>query len=115
MQTILSSRWVEAYGRSLNLDASITGFAVTPDGESVLVAITVVDTVNVGHSALFRARLGTTDSPELVTEQLPRMSDAVIGFFLHVPFPSAEVFRILPWREEILRGLLLLSVEAGEA
>ncbi len=81
MQTILSSRWVEAYGRSLNLDASITGFAVTPDGESVLVAITVVDTVNVGHSALFRARLGTTDSPELVTEQLPRMSDAVIGFF----------------------------------
>ena len=32
--------------------------------------------------------------------------DAVIGFFLHVPFPSADVFRILPWREEILRGLL---------
>lgn len=32
--------------------------------------------------------------------------DAVIGFFLHVPFPSADVFRILPWREEILRGML---------
>ncbi|MEZ4293952.1 MAG: bifunctional alpha,alpha-trehalose-phosphate synthase (UDP-forming)/trehalose-phosphatase [Polyangiaceae bacterium] len=31
---------------------------------------------------------------------------ATIGFFLHVPFPSAEVFRILPWREEILKGLL---------
>ncbi|MFI5301503.1 MAG: bifunctional alpha,alpha-trehalose-phosphate synthase (UDP-forming)/trehalose-phosphatase [Polyangiales bacterium] len=29
-----------------------------------------------------------------------------IGFFLHIPFPSEDVFRILPWREEILRGLL---------
>ncbi len=34
------------------------------------------------------------------------LPDAVIGFFLHVPFPSADVFRILPWREEIMRGLL---------
>lgn len=34
------------------------------------------------------------------------LPEAAIGFFLHVPFPSAEVFRILPWREEILRGLL---------
>jgi trehalose 6-phosphate synthase/phosphatase len=41
--------------------------------------------------------------PGYLRELLP---DAVIGFFLHVPFPSAEVFRILPWREEILRGLL---------
>jgi trehalose 6-phosphate synthase/phosphatase len=32
--------------------------------------------------------------------------DARIGFFLHIPFPSSEVFRILPWRAEILRGLL---------
>lgn len=29
-----------------------------------------------------------------------------IGFFLHVPFPPAEVFRILPQREEVLHGLL---------
>lgn len=29
-----------------------------------------------------------------------------IGFFLHIPFPSYEVFRILPWREEILEGIL---------
>ena len=34
------------------------------------------------------------------------LPEAPIGFFLHVPFPSADVFRILPWREEILRGLL---------
>ena len=29
-----------------------------------------------------------------------------IGFFLHIPFPSYELFRMLPWRNEILEGLL---------
>ncbi|MCI4459384.1 MAG: trehalose-6-phosphate synthase [Acidilobus sp.] len=33
-------------------------------------------------------------------------SDAPIGFSLHIPFPSYEVFRALPWREELLRGVL---------
>lgn len=32
--------------------------------------------------------------------------DAKIGFFLHTPFPSLEIFRQLPQREEILLGLL---------
>lgn len=32
--------------------------------------------------------------------------DVLIGFFLHIPFPSFEVFRTLPWRNEILEGLL---------
>ncbi|HYI15678.1 MAG TPA: bifunctional alpha,alpha-trehalose-phosphate synthase (UDP-forming)/trehalose-phosphatase [Thermomicrobiales bacterium] len=41
--------------------------------------------------------------PALLRERLP---DARIGFFLHVPFPSSEVFRILPWRQQILHGLL---------
>lgn len=35
-----------------------------------------------------------------------RMPEATIGFFLHIPFPSSEVFRLLPWREELLKGLL---------
>jgi trehalose 6-phosphate synthase len=29
-----------------------------------------------------------------------------IGFFLHVPFPAVEVFARLPWRRQILDGLL---------
>ncbi len=29
-----------------------------------------------------------------------------IGFFLHIPFPSYEMFRLLPMREEILNGIL---------
>lgn len=41
--------------------------------------------------------------PDLLRQ---RLSDATIGFFLHIPFPSSEVFRILPWREEILKGLI---------
>ena len=41
--------------------------------------------------------------PSLIRESFPQSS---IGFFLHIPFPSSEVFRILPWREEILNGLL---------
>lgn len=41
--------------------------------------------------------------PTLLRERLP---DARIGFFLHIPFPSSEVFRTLPWRRQILEGLL---------
>jgi trehalose 6-phosphate synthase/phosphatase len=35
-----------------------------------------------------------------------RMLDATIGFFLHIPFPAYEIFHLLPWRKEILNGLL---------
>ncbi len=32
--------------------------------------------------------------------------DLTIGFFLHIPFPNADLFRQLPWRDETIRGLL---------
>ncbi|HTV62185.1 MAG TPA: bifunctional alpha,alpha-trehalose-phosphate synthase (UDP-forming)/trehalose-phosphatase [Verrucomicrobiae bacterium] len=43
--------------------------------------------------------------PKLIRERFPEMP---IGFFLHIPFPSYEVFRLMPraWREEIIEGLL---------
>ena len=43
--------------------------------------------------------------PRLVRERFPHLP---IGFFLHIPFPSYEVFRLLPrpWRAEIIEGLL---------
>jgi trehalose 6-phosphate synthase/phosphatase len=41
--------------------------------------------------------------PKLLRERLPK---ATIGFFLHIPFPSFEIFRLLPWRKQILEGLL---------
>ncbi|SYZ74741.1 Bifunctional trehalose-6-phosphate synthase/phosphatase (Includes: Alpha,alpha-trehalose-phosphate synthase (UDP-forming); Trehalose-6-phosphate phosphatase) [Candidatus Zixiibacteriota bacterium] len=43
--------------------------------------------------------------PKLLRERLPQLA---IGFFLHIPFPSFEIYRLLPpsWRREILEGLL---------
>jgi trehalose 6-phosphate synthase/phosphatase len=41
--------------------------------------------------------------PQMIREAVP---DARIGFFLHIPFPSSDVFRVLPRREEVLKGLL---------
>ena len=41
--------------------------------------------------------------PNLIKERFPNTR---IGFFPHIPFPSFEIFRLLIWREEILRGLL---------
>jgi trehalose 6-phosphate synthase/phosphatase len=43
--------------------------------------------------------------PTLIREHRP---DMAIGFFLHIPFPSFEMFRMLPdeWRRELIEGLL---------
>ncbi len=41
--------------------------------------------------------------PKLIRDEIP---DATIGFFLHIPFPSFELFRTLPWRRELLEGVL---------
>jgi trehalose 6-phosphate synthase/phosphatase len=35
-----------------------------------------------------------------------RRPDLSIGFFLHTPFPSSEIYRLLPEREALLRGVL---------
>lgn len=52
--------------------------------------------------------------PSMVREKIP---DAQIGFFLHVAFPSSEVFRCLAVRKEILQGMLganLIGFQAAE-
>jgi trehalose 6-phosphate synthase/phosphatase len=41
--------------------------------------------------------------PALLRQRLPA---ARIGYFLHIPFPALEVFRILPWRTEVIEGML---------
>ncbi|HLT33777.1 MAG TPA: bifunctional alpha,alpha-trehalose-phosphate synthase (UDP-forming)/trehalose-phosphatase, partial [Aquaticitalea sp.] len=41
--------------------------------------------------------------PQLIKEQRPNTN---IGFFLHIPFPSYEIFRAFPWREELMNGML---------
>ena len=41
--------------------------------------------------------------PQMLREMRP---DLRIGFFLHIPFPPEELFLQLPWRKQILEGLL---------
>lgn len=41
--------------------------------------------------------------PQMLRELRP---DLRIGFYLHIPFPPAELFSQLPWRRQILEGLL---------
>ncbi|HEY0071783.1 MAG TPA: trehalose-6-phosphate synthase, partial [Chloroflexia bacterium] len=43
--------------------------------------------------------------PGLIRERMPEVT---VGFFLHIPFPGYEIFRILPrkWAIEILEGML---------
>jgi len=41
--------------------------------------------------------------PQLIRNKVPH---AKIGFFQHIPFPSYEVFRMIPWRRELLEGML---------
>lgn len=41
--------------------------------------------------------------PAMIREAKP---SAIIGFFQHIPFPSYEIFRLIPWRKELLDGML---------
>ena len=46
--------------------------------------------------------------PSMLREKINKqgLKNVKIGFFLHTPFPSSEIYRILPVRAEILQGLL---------
>jgi trehalose 6-phosphate synthase len=41
--------------------------------------------------------------PQMLRDLRP---DLRIGFYLHIPFPPAELFQQLPWRRQLLEGLL---------
>ena len=42
-------------------------------------------------------------TPAMVRAHLP---GARIGFFFHTPFPAGDIFRVLPWRRELVEGVL---------
>ncbi|CCG23389.1 Tps1 trehalose-6-phosphate synthase [Candida orthopsilosis Co 90-125] len=45
--------------------------------------------------------------PEMLRQEIGKSKKNIrIGFFLHTPFPSSEIYRILPVRKEILVGVL---------
>lgn len=41
--------------------------------------------------------------PQMLREMRP---DLTIGFFLHIPFPPVELFEQIPWRRQLIEGLL---------
>jgi len=41
--------------------------------------------------------------PAMLRDQL---TDTTIGFFQHIPFPSFEIFRLIPWRDKLIEGML---------
>jgi trehalose 6-phosphate synthase/phosphatase len=52
--------------------------------------------------------------PSMLRARAPGLS---IGFFLHIPFPSSEIYRLLPAREQLLRGVLgadYVSFQVGD-
>lgn len=65
----------------------------------------IIDSRNIGGElstvALSKIREGVETAED--AEYVPGVR---IGFFLHTPFPSSEIYRILPVRREILLGIL---------
>jgi trehalose 6-phosphate synthase/phosphatase len=41
--------------------------------------------------------------PKMLREKLP---NATIAFFQHIPFPSYEIIRMIPWRKQLLEGMV---------
>ncbi len=82
--TFESSDW-EAYERVNQQFAQVTASKVRPK-----------DLVLVNDYQLMLV-------PDLLRQ---RAKQAPIGFFLHIPFPPYDVFRVLPWSRSLLRGVL---------
>ena len=70
--------------------------------------------VNAKFQAVVATRLNEGDTvwvhdyqllllPGMIREVEPHVT---IGFFQHIPFPSYEIFRLIPWREELLNGIV---------
>ena len=63
------------------------------------------------HTARVAARGATVWVQDYQLQLVPKYlrelrPDLTIGFFLHIPFPPVELFMQLPWRTEIVEGLL---------
>ena len=66
-------------------------------------ADTVIDEIGDEPAIVFVQDYHFALVPRMVKTARP---DAVVCQFWHIPWPNAEAFRICPWREEILDGLL---------
>lgn len=63
----------------------------------------VLDEIDGHPAAVFTQDYHLALLPRLLREADP---DIITGQFWHIPWPSPEIFRICPWQEELLDGLL---------
>ena len=63
----------------------------------------VLDEIGGQPAAVFTQDYHLAILPRLIREADP---DIITGQFWHIPWPNPEIFRICPWQDEILDGLL---------
>ncbi|MFH1576471.1 MAG: trehalose-6-phosphate synthase [Candidatus Margulisiibacteriota bacterium] len=63
----------------------------------------ILDEIGEKPAFIFLQDYHLTLVPKLIKEANP---NAKIALFWHIPWPNPEVFRICPWKKEILEGLL---------
>ncbi len=68
-----------------------------------LFANSVAEVINDDRAFVFIQDYHFALLPQMLRAKCPR---AVLAQFWHIPWPNPEVFRICPWREEILKGML---------
>jgi len=66
-------------------------------------ARSVLDEVGGGRATVLVQDYHLALVPQLLKEEHPELK---VGLFWHIPWPNPEAFRICPWREELLRGML---------
>lgn len=74
----------------------------------------VLDEIDGRPAAVFTQDYHLALLPRLIRNADP---DIITGQFWHIPWPSPEIFRICPWQEELLDGLLgndLLGFHIGD-
>ena len=74
----------------------------------------VLDEIDGHPAAVFTQDYHLALLPRLIRDADP---DVITGQFWHIPWPNPEIFRICPWQEELLDGLLgndLLGFHIGD-
>ncbi len=66
-------------------------------------ATTIVEESRTENPVIFIQDYHLALVPHMVREKLP---NAIILMFWHIPWPSAELFSICPWGEDVLKGML---------
>ena len=66
-------------------------------------ATQVLDEIGGGPAAVFTQDYHLALLPRMIRNADP---DVITGQFWHIPWPNPEIFRICPWQDELLDGLL---------